>query len=85
MTTSAWSKLLVLMEMVKTQMKWAYTGEKQYDIFYEKDGCLCQSGSRFHDRKRLEGVIQKIAAGVNRVIGNYLDFSICVADNEFDF
>lgn len=37
-------------------------------IFYEKDGCLYQSGRRFHDRKRLEDVIQKIAAGVNRVI-----------------
>ncbi|MBO4695969.1 MAG: CpaF family protein [Lachnospiraceae bacterium] len=37
-------------------------------IFYEKDGCLFQSGRRFYDRKRLEDVIQKIAAGVNRVI-----------------
>lgn len=37
-------------------------------IFYEKDGCLYPAGRRFHDRKRLEDVIQKIAAGVNRVV-----------------
>lgn len=37
-------------------------------IFYERDGRLYQSNRHFHDRKRLEDVIQKIAAGVNRVI-----------------
>lgn len=37
-------------------------------IFYEKEGSLFQSERRFHDRKRLEDVIQKIAAGVNRVV-----------------
>ena len=37
-------------------------------IFFEKEGCLYQSDRRFYDRKRLEDVIQKIAAGVNRVV-----------------
>lgn len=37
-------------------------------IFYEKDGCLYPARRSFHDRKRLEDVIQKIAAGVNRVV-----------------
>lgn len=37
-------------------------------IFYERDGRLYRSNRHFHDRRRLEDVIQKIAAGVNRVI-----------------
>ena len=37
-------------------------------IFYERDGGLYESGRHFHDKKRLEDVIQKIASGVNRVI-----------------
>lgn len=37
-------------------------------VFYERDGRLYQSERHFHDRKRLEDIIQKIAAGVNRVV-----------------
>ena len=37
-------------------------------IFFEKEGSLYQSDRHFFDRKRLEDVIQKIAAGVNRVV-----------------
>ena len=38
------------------------------DIFIEKDGELYRSPVRFSGEKKLDDVIQKIAAGVNRVV-----------------
>ena len=38
------------------------------DIFIEKDGELYRSPTRFSSEKKLDDVIQKIAAGVNRVV-----------------
>ncbi|MBR7019790.1 MAG: CpaF family protein [Lachnospiraceae bacterium] len=38
------------------------------DIFYEKDGELYRSSVRFSSEKKLNDVIQKIAADVNRVV-----------------
>ena len=38
------------------------------NIFYEKDGELYRSPARFASEKKLDDVIQKIAAGVNRVV-----------------
>ena len=38
------------------------------DIFIEKDGELYRSTARFSSEKKLDDVIQKIAAGVNRVV-----------------
>lgn len=38
------------------------------DIFYEKDGELFRSRARFSSVRKLNDVIQKIAAGVNRVV-----------------
>ena len=38
------------------------------NIFYEKDGRLLRADAEFESRERLDDIVQKIAAGANRVI-----------------
>ncbi len=37
-------------------------------IFYEKDGRLLRASAEFESRERLDDIVQKIAAGANRVV-----------------
>lgn len=65
---NAFRKLDILQELLEDDEITEIMINGTDNIFIEKEGCLFRLEKHFSDRKKLEDVVQQIAAGANRIV-----------------